>query len=418
MARSKIYNLIKNELSRKKLSPKHKIPLSVPTFDYQEICEALDSMLSTKLTMGEKVKKFEKAFAKYVGEKHAIMVNSGSSANLITFSILASPHLKKIQPGDEVITTAIPWSTTVFPILQVGAIPVFVDVELENFNLNVKQIEDAITPKTKAIMPVHLLGNPADMEAIMEIAGRHNLNVIEDACEAHGAKFSGKKVGSFGDLSTFSFFFSHHISTIEGGMVLTNDELYADFARSIRAHGWIRELKSKDDIAQKYPYIDERFLFFTAGYNLRPTEIQGAFGIHQLKKLEKFIQIRRRNARHWTRALKKYSDCLLVHNERKNARHVWLGYPILVKPTAPFNKSELTHFLELKGIETRPVMAGNMIEHPVMEYYPYRKINDLPVAHLVMKNAFYIGNHQEVGREERNFVLECIKEFVENRTGK
>ena len=254
--RRKIRNLIKESFSYERavkfISGKTAIPLMVPSYGWEEVCEALDSLLDTQVTMGEKVKRFEAMFAEYIGVRFAIMVNSGSSANLLALSILTNPVLKnRIRPGDEIITPAVTWATTIYPIINCGAIPVLVDVDLETFNINVEEIKKAITDKTRAIMPVHLLGNPCDMDKIMEIAREHDLYVIEDACEAHGAEFKGQQVGSFGDMATFSFFFSHHISTIEGGMVLTNNEELAELAKALRVFGCVRDIKNKDEIASE-----------------------------------------------------------------------------------------------------------------------------------------------------------------------
>lgn len=391
-----------------------KIPLNIASYDWEEAIEAYESILTTWVTMGKKVKLFESMFANYIGTKHAIMVNSGSSANLLALSLLANPILKnRIKPGDEIITPAVTWATTVFPIINCGATPVLVDVDLETFNIDVQEIEKAITDKTKAIMIVHLLGNACDMKKIMEIAKAKNLFVIEDSCEAHGAEHNGNKVGNFGDLATFSFFFSHHISTIEGGMILTNNDEYAELAKGMRVFGWIRDLKNKDKIAEKYPEIDERFLFNNLGYNLRPTEVQGAFGIHQMKKLEHFINIRRENAAFWYDNLKQYSDYLLLHKERNNTRHVWFGYPLTIKPEAPFTRKSLVSYIEKKGLETRPIMAGNIDEQPVMRLFNYRKAGTLENSRLIMRNSFFFGNHQGIGIKERKAIVEYISQFIE-----
>ena len=417
-----IKDLVKEYFSQKKKEPfvsgKTKIPLNIPSFDWEEACEAIDSILSTYVTMGKKVKEFEAKFADYIGVKYAIMLNSGSSANLLALSILSNPITKnRIKLGDEIITPAVTWATTVFPIINCGAVPVLVDVDLETFNLNVEEIEKAITNKTKAIMLVHLLGNPCDMQRIMEIAKANNLLIIEDACEAHGAEFNGQKVGSFGDLSTFSFFFSHHISTIEGGMVMTNNEEYAELAKALRVFGWVRDLQDRDEIANKYKDIDPRFLFVNIGYNFRPTEIQGAFGIHQIKKLDKFVEIRRQNANFWTENLKKYSDYLWLHEEREGTKHVWFGYPLTVNPNAPFTRKELVNFLEGKGVETRPIMAGNMDEQPAMKLFRYKRVGDLPNSKLVTRNSFFFGNHHGIGKQGRKAILDYIIEFMSSRTG-
>jgi CDP-6-deoxy-D-xylo-4-hexulose-3-dehydrase len=367
--------------------------------------------------MGEKVKSFEDLFAKYIGSKEAIMVNSGSSANLIALSILSNPILGEnaIKPGDEVMVPAVTWSTSIFPILNVGAIPVLVDVDLETFSIKDEDIERGITDKTRAIIPVHLLGFPCDMNKIMNIANKYKLYVIEDSCEAHGAEWNGKKVGTFGDIGTFSFFFSHHITTIEGGMIVTNNEEYAELAKILRAHGWIRDIKRRDQVAKEYPEIDPRFLFINIGFNVRPTEIQGAFGIHQMKKLEAFIKIRRENAKYWNEELSKYSDYFIIHDEKKNTRAVWFGYPLTIKPTAPFKRKELTDYLESKGIETRPLVAGNMDEQPAMKLFRYRKIGNLPNSRLIMRNSFFIGNHHAISEEEREYFVNVIKGFVKEK---
>jgi CDP-6-deoxy-D-xylo-4-hexulose-3-dehydrase len=416
-----IKNLIKNYFKSQQIvtfaKRKYKIPLSVPSFDWEEVVEAVDSLLSTYLTMGEKVRRFEELFAKYIGSKETVMVNSGSSANLIALNILSNPVLgnNAIKPGDEVIVPAVTWSTSIFPIINVGAIPVLVDINLETFSIKEEEIEKAVTSKTRAIMPVHLLGFPCDMGKIMSIANKYKLYIVEDACEAHGAEWNGKKVGTFGDMGTFSFFFSHHITTIEGGMIITDNEEYAELARVLRAHGWVRDLKQKDQIVRKYSEIDPRFLFINMGFNVRPTEIQGAFGIHQMKKLEAFIKIRRENSKYWKEELSKYSDYFIIHDEKKGTRAVWFGYPLTVKPIAPFKRKELTDYLESKGIETRPLVAGNMDEQPAMKLFRYRKISNLPNSRLIMRNSFFIGNHHGIGEEEREYFINVIKSFIKEK---
>lgn len=410
--KAKIEKLIQQYFALK-VEPPSNIGLSAPSYGWEEVNEALDSMLTTQVTMGKKVKQFERMFAEYVGVKYAVMVNSGSSANLLALSILTNPTLEdRIKAGDEVITPAVTWATTVFPIINCGAIPVLVDVDPFTFNIDVDEIEEAITDKTRAIMPVHLLGNPCNMDKIMAIARERNLYVIEDACEAHGAEFKGQKVGSFGDLATFSFYFSHHISTIEGGMVLTNNEEFAELCKSLRAHGWIRDLSAKDKIAKEYKHIDPMFLFINTGYCFRPTEIQGAFGIHQLGKLEKFIEIRRENAEFWSENLKQYGDYLLLQTERKGTRHVWFGYPITVRTGTPFSRREIVDFLKQKGVEIRPIMAGNIAEQPAMRFLPYRKVSNLPNSRLIMRNSFLFGNHHGIGHRERKAVFDYIREFM------
>lgn len=361
--------------------------------------------------MGEKVRRFEKMYAEYIGVEHAVMVNSGSSANLLALSVLTNPMLDgRIKQGGEIITPAVTWPTTIYPIANVGCVPVLVDIDLETLDMSAGETEKALSDKTRALMPVHLLGNPCDMKELGRIADGNNLFLIEDSCEAHGSEYWGKKTGSFGDFSTFSFYFAHHISTIEGGMILTSNERLAELARAMRTFGWIRDLRNRNEIAGRYD-IDERFLFVTTGYNFRPTEIQGAFGIHQLGRLEEFISIRRKNADYWSKQLQDYGDIFIVHKEKPNTRHVWYGYPVTIRPNDKFTRRDLIQFLESRNIETRPVMAGNMAEQPSMEHVVHRK-DSLPNAEFVMRNSLFLGNHHMIREEEREYMIRCIEEFL------
>ena len=392
---------------------KTKIPLTVPTYDFAEIDEALDSLLSTWVTMGKKVKRFEEMFAEYLGCKYAVMVNSGSSANLLALSVLCNPLLSSnIQPGSEIITPAVTWATTIYPIANVGCTPVLVDVNLETYNIDPEQAKLALSKNTRAIMPVHLLGNPCAIDSIQEIAKDQDLFVIEDACESTGAEFNAQKVGTFGDMGTFSFYISHHISTIEGGMIVTNNEDYFEYLKAMRAFGWVRDLNRKKTVEGGSPDIDPRFLFYTYGYNFRPTEIQGGFGIHQIRKLDRFIKMRRRNADYWNRKLKPFEDLLFLPKETANTRHVYFGYPITVKSDALFDRHDLVSRLESKGIETRPIMAGNMTEQPVMKQLKHRVVGSLENSRIVMRRSFFFGNHNGIGPEEREFIADVIVDFL------
>src|SRR5712692_8038867 len=392
---------------------KTRIPLTIPTYGTEEVEEAIDSLLSTWVTMGAKVKKFEEAFAQYNGSKHAVMVNSGSSANLLALSVLTNPILPDhIEKGSEIITPAVTWATTVYPIANVGCTPVLVDVDPRTLNINPEAVEKAIGPKTRAIVPVHLLGGPCEMDKIKKIADDHDLYLIEDACESTGAEIQSKKVGSFGDMGTFSFFISHHISTIEGGMIVSDDDRLFEYLKAMRAFGWVRDLQDKQKFASDNSGIDPRFLFITDGYNLRPTEIQGAFGMHQLKKLDKFIETRQRNAAYWSKKLSRYSDMLILPEERPGTKHVYFGYHLTVAPSAPFNREKLVKHLENKLIETRPVMAGNMAEQPAMKHLTHRISGSLPNSRMIMRNSFFFGNHTGIHEEEREYVAESIINFL------
>src|SRR6267378_7502969 len=291
---------------------KTRIPLTVPTYDAEEVVEAVDSLLSTWVSMGKKVKRFEEMFAHYLGAKHAVMVNSGSSANLLAMSVLTNSMIPEyMPPGSEIVTPAVTWVTTVYPIVNTGCVPVLVDVDLESYNVSPDAVRSAITSKTKAIVPVHLLGNPCEIDVIGELAGKNDLFLLEDACESTGANFRGRKVGTFGDMGTFSFYMSHHISTIEGGMVVTDDDEMYECLKAMRAFGWVRDLSDAKRYAEENRAIDPRFLFLTQGFNFRPTELQGAFGIHQIGKLERFIELRRQNASYWSKRLSRYRDVLV-----------------------------------------------------------------------------------------------------------
>jgi len=392
---------------------KTQIPIAKPPYDAKEIIEVIDSLTSTWVTMGKKVRKFEEKFAEYIGTKHAIMVNSGSSANLLALAILTNPKLKnRLQPNDEIITPALTWVTTVYPILNNNLKPVFVDVELDSFNIDPEKIQNAITEKTKAIIPIHVLGNPAKIEQIKKIADDNNLFLIEDACEAHGAEVGGKKVGSFGDLSTFSFFLSHHITTIEGGMILTNNDEFCELGKALRAFGWVRDLQNKSELKKQYSSIDDRFLFVNLGFNIRPTDLQGAMGIHQIEKLEKFIEIRISNMHYWNGELSRYANYLQLPQENSD-RHVSFGYAITVKNNAPFSSQELMNFLESQKIETRPVMAGNIVNQPVSQLFDYRVVGSLENSEKITQNSFWIPNHQDIGKDEREYIASCIHKFME-----
>jgi CDP-4-dehydro-6-deoxyglucose reductase, E1 len=390
-----------------------RLPLHVPSYGADEVNEAIDSLLSTRVTMGEKVRRFEALWAEYLGVAEAVMVNSGSSANLVATAALVNPAFPRpLAPGDEVIVPAVAWSTTYFPLVNVGLVPVLVDVDLDTFTIDPAAAAAAVGPRTRAIMPVHLLGNSCDMRALGALASRHDLVMVEDTCEAHGARFEGKLVGTFGAMGTFSFYFSHHISTIEGGMLVTDDTGLADLARMLRAHGWTRDVKKKPAILNAP--IDERFLFVNLGYNFRPMEIQGAFGLHQMAKLEPFIKIRRDNVDYWNAGLRKHSRWLreCPGRDTSGSRSVWFGYPITVRPEAPFSRDELVRFLESKRIETRPIMAGNFRAQPAIGLFPHRIAGSLDRADQVMRQSFFIGNHHAISERDRAYVIECVDEFM------
>jgi CDP-6-deoxy-D-xylo-4-hexulose-3-dehydrase len=371
------------------------LPLVMPTFGEDEILEALDSMTSMQVTMGRKVRQFEQDFSDYLSSKYSTMVNSGSSANLLALSILSNPLVKnRIRAGDEIIVPAVTWSTTIFPAINIGARAVLVDVD-EDYLLDIEKMKEMISEKTKAIMPVHLLGNVCDMGAISDLAEDHKLFLVEDTCEALGSEYGGKKAGTFSDISTFSFYFSHHITTIEGGMLCTSNFDCAELSKILRAHGYIRDSMKKQEYVDANPDIDPRFMFVNTGYNLRPTDLAGAFGLHQLKKLEGFISKRREIAAKLLAALKKYESYLVLPREKNGTRHSWFAFPLTVREGSPFTCKQLMAHLEKNGIETRPVVGGNLAEQPAFEHFDHKN-GDLTNARYIMRNAFYFGIHPNI----------------------
>jgi CDP-6-deoxy-D-xylo-4-hexulose-3-dehydrase len=382
-----------------------------------EIGAAKAVLDSGRYTMGERCREFERTFAAYVGSKHALMVNSGSSANLLAAFALSNPlcpagnGLRPITPGCEVIVPALTWSTTVWPFIQAGAIPVFVDCDPQTLQMQPGAIEAAITDKTRAIAIVHVLGGAVDVESVRSIADAHGLWLFEDTCESLGVLWSGRQVGSIGHLGSYSFYFAHHITTIEGGMVVTNDDELADLMRAIRAHGWIRHMESGDVYAAKYPHIDPRFLFITTGFNLRPTEINAAIGIVQLSKLDTFNERRRQVARQLDEGLLdlRQANVLTSMSFDERSTPAPFGYPVLCRSTDERNR--LQQHLEASGIETRPVICGNLVRQPALKHFEHRTSGALTGADRVMDCGLYWGTHPMMADDEVEYVVARVKEF-------
>jgi CDP-6-deoxy-D-xylo-4-hexulose-3-dehydrase len=367
------------------------VPLADMSFGVEEVIEILDSLLTRNVTMGAKTAKFEKNFSEYVGVKHAIMVNSGSSANLLMFAALANPLREaglRLAPGDEVLVPAVTWATTVWPITTSGCIPVLVDVDLRTLNMCVEATRSAITPKTKAVFVTHVLGNPADMDAFRNLTSEFDLILLEDACQALGSTYKGQHVGGFSMAASFSFFFSHHITTIEGGMIVTDDDELADLFRSLRAHGWIRNMEARKELAQAHPEIDEEFLFVNTGFNVRPTEVQAAFGLQQLPKLERFSVRRREITWHFCQALGGL-DGLQIIKPTEGADHAWFGFPVLLSTDRANERRSFLDHLKVAGIETRPILAGNIARQPAMRHVNHRIDQSLKNAQAVMDRGLY-----------------------------
>lgn len=389
------------------------VRLHEPTFSADEINAALDCMLTTQVTMGDKVKSFEKAFAAPYGHGNAVMVNSGSSANLLAVAALANPDAEDpLRPGDEVIVPALSWSTTVWPLIQMGLVPVVVDIDPETLNIDPNAIEAAIGPKTRGVMIVHVYGNPCDMTNIEQICEQHSLMLIEDCCEALGAVFDGRPVGSFGRAGTFSFYFSHHMTTLEGGMTIAGRSEDAELMRILRAHGWIREVEDSKRWTDRYPHIHPRFLFVNLGYNLRATELQGAMGMVQLPKLADYVKTRRANANWLNRRLQPHAELLKCQSETTGGEHSWFGFPITIADDAPFEVDDIMAALKNDGIETRPIICGNIARQPGLQMYPHRVDGDLKHASAVMDRGFSFGNHQDIDDTAREYVADSIENFL------
>ncbi|MCL2454405.1 MAG: aminotransferase class I/II-fold pyridoxal phosphate-dependent enzyme [Micrococcales bacterium] len=410
--RSQVAGLVSEYFDLMPQMPADECPLSVPLYGADEVNGALDSLLTQNITMGAKVRQFEKAFAEHVGSRHAVMVNSGSSANLLALAVLSDPSVPGgLRPGDEVIVPAVTWSTTLAPILQHGCVPVLVDIDPKTLNLRPEDLEAALSPKTRAIMPVHLLGNPVAMGPLMELAERHDLWVVEDTCESLGSTFEGRAVGTFGDMGTYSFFFSHHITTIEGGMLVTDDDRLADLARSIRAHGWTRDMAQRDKLEAANPSIDPRFLFVHVGYNLRPMEISAAFGLVQLQRLEEFNEQRRANVAYLAAALDDLRDEIALVTEQPGGRSTWFGFTAITKDSS--TRLALSEHLESRGIATRPIVAGNLAVQPAFRDNPHRLVGDLANATAVGERGLFVGNHPNLTPAHLDHIVAGFRSFFD-----
>lgn len=395
-----------------------RIPLNTNTMGEEEINAAKAVLDSGQLTMGPKVAEFEQRFAEYVGSQHAIMVNSGSSANLLVAFTLANPICplaggrRRICPGDEVIVPALTWSTTVWPFVQAGAVPVFVDCDPETLQVKPAAIEAAITPRTAAIAVVHVLGGAMDAAATREIADRHGLWLFEDTCESLGVRLDGRHVGTFGQLGSYSFYFAHHITTIEGGMVVTDDPELAELMRAMRAHGWARNRRDSAAIAARHPEVDPRFLFITTGFNLRSTEINAAIGLVQLNRLDGFNERRRQVGRRFDDALAalRLAGKLVPMTFDQRSEPAPFGYPVLCRSQA--ERDRLREHLERNGVETRPVICGNLGRQPALGHVEHRVSGTLGGADRVMDCGLYWGTHPYMTDAEVDYVARQAMEAL------
>jgi len=367
-------------------------PLASSTWDEEEINAIHEITESGSFTMGKKVEEYENNFADFFGSKYAVMTNSGSSANLIMVAALLMSNKNDIKRGDEIIVPALSWSTTYFPLQQYGLKLVFVDIDKHTLNFDLHKLNNAISRKTKAILAVNLLGNPNDFNVITKLVSDLKIIILEDNCQSMGAKYEEKYSGTFGLMGTFSTFYSHHISTIEGGCVLTNDEEIYHILLVLRAHGWTRDLPKFNQITgtKDDEEFNESFKFILPGYNVRPTEISGAIGTVQIKKLSKFISNRRENGKFFQETFKNHP---YIQIQEEIGRSSWYGFSIVIKDNIGVNRNDIIKILTKHGVETRPISSGNFLKHDVIKYFDYRIDGEIETAEYIDKNGFFIGNH-------------------------
>jgi CDP-6-deoxy-D-xylo-4-hexulose-3-dehydrase len=410
-----------------------KIHYAGRVYDHREMIAMVDAVLEFWLTMGRYAEEFEEELGEFLDVSEVVFVNSGSSANLLAVATLCSNELEgHLEPGDEVITPAVTFPTTVAPLIQNGLISVFVDCELGTYNLDVSALEEAVSERTaesraKAIFVPHTLGNPCEIDKIMKLAEKWGLFVIEDACDALGSRFDGRYVGTFGHLGTLSFYPAHHITTGEGGAVITNDQKLAKIARSIRDWGracWCTYNTTNPNGAcgRRFEWeipgltdtYDHRYLYTNVGYNLRPTDIQAALGVVQLAKLPDFIEKRKHNFQRLFDGLREHEDYLILPRWSQRADVSWFAFPITVRPDAPFSRQELVHWLEDARIETRLLFAGNILKQPGYRDMKCRLVGKLENSDLVMRNSFFFGVYPGLDDVRIDYVLDKFEEFLSN----
>lgn len=368
--------------------------LASSTWDQKELSAIQQVIDSDMYTMGQKVAEYEKQFAEFFGSKYAVMVSSGSTANLLMIASLFFTKNPYLQRGDEVIVPAVSWSTTYFPLQQYGLKVKFVDIDIDTLNIDLEKLETAITDKTKAILLVNLLGNPNDFDAINKLIADKNILVLEDNCESMGAELNGKQAGTFGLMGTFSSFFSHHIATMEGGCIVTDDEEIYHILLCIRAHGWTRNLPKENKVSgiKSDDPFEESFKFVLPGYNVRPLEMSGAIGIEQLKKLPGFIEIRCQNAQLFKQL---FSEHPYLKIQKEVGKSSWFGFSLVIKEGAPFTRSDLVNALRDAGIECRPIVTGNFLKNvDVLKFFDYEVSGKIEAADYIDQKGLFIGNHQ------------------------
>ena len=382
-------------------------PLATSTWDDKEL-QAIQSVIDRdSYTMGSSVKQFEQDFSKFINRKYCVMVSSGSAANLIATAALFYTKNPMLKRGDEVIVPAVSWSTTYFPLQQYGLKLKFVDIDLDTLNYDLDALKSSITNKTKMIMVVNLLGNPNDFDVINDLIKGKNIFIFEDNCESMGAEYKGNQTGAFGIVSTFSTFFSHHMATMEGGFVTTDDEELYHVLLSLRAHGWTRNLPQENHVSNKSDdWFEESFRFVLPGYNVRPVEMSGAIGIEQLKKLPSFLKQRRENAKLFVELFTGHPDFLIQKNISNSS---WFGFSLIIKPKSNLKRNEIIEKLKENKIDCRPIVTGNFTKNEVMKFFDYDIHKGLVNADYLHENGFFVGNSQVCLEGEIRYLFKILE---------
>jgi CDP-6-deoxy-D-xylo-4-hexulose-3-dehydrase len=382
-------------------------PLATSTWDDKEL-QAIQSVIDRDIySMNDSVAQFEQDFAKFINRKYCVMVSSGSAANLIATAALFYTKNPMLKRGDEVIVPAVSWSTTYFPLQQYGLKLKFVDIDLDTLNYDLEALESAITNNTKMIMAVNLLGNPNDFDVINSFITDKDIFIFEDNCESMGAEYKGKQTGTFGIVSTFSTFFSHHMATMEGGFVTTDDEELYHVLLSLRAHGWTRNLPQENHVANKSDdWFEESFRFVLPGYNVRPVEMSGAIGIEQLKKLPSFLKQRRKNAKLFIELFKDHPDFLIQKDIDSSS---WFGFSLIIKPDSNLKRKDVINKLQENKIDCRPIVTGNFTRNDVMKFFDYEVHKELTNADYLHKNGFFVGNSQKCLKNELKVLYKSLQ---------
>lgn len=407
------------------IAGKSRVQYAGRVYDAAEMQHMTDAVLDFWLTAGPYAEQFEKKLGRFLGVREVVPVNSGSSANLVAVTTLCSKKLRRpMQPGDEVIVPAASFPTTVNPIIQNRLVPVFVDSCMGDYNLDPSQLEAALSPRTRAVMFAHTLGNPGDMDAISAFVREHELYLIEDTCDALGSRWDGKAVGTFGDLATLSFYPAHHITLGEGGAVYTRSPRLAKIARAVR--DWGRDcwcgyenppdgkcgIRHQREVPGMPGFYDHRYFYTEIGYNLKLTDPQAAMGLAQLDKVAQFIERRKCNFRYLHERLKPYEEFLHLPTWHEKADPSWFAMPLVVRDSAPFMRYELTRYLEERLVETRPLFAGNLLKQPAYSDIEHRVVGELPVADAILRGAFFVGVYPGLDVPQLDYMIEIFAEFM------